>query len=91
MALQMIITTSPSKPFTFNMKGFPRRVAITQEYKAEIDSLYAKVEETFQTGVTPPAQWDKDGVLGFVRRVVHSVLHQQPADDADLFHHGCDR
>ena len=52
MSTQMIIVSSPSKPFTYTAKSTPRRSAIINEYKPDIDALYATVED--HPG-TPPA------------------------------------
>lgn len=41
LAREMIMVTSPSKPFTYTGKGAPRRAIIQQEYRVEIDSLYS--------------------------------------------------
>ena len=87
----MIIVTSPSKPFTYNAKGYPRRLAILKEYQQEIQTLYDVVEQSSQSDVSPPYNWNPDGVLEYVQRVVTSVMKHQVANDADLFRHGCDR
>ncbi|KAI0746390.1 acetyl-CoA synthetase-like protein [Daedaleopsis nitida] len=87
---EMILLSSPTKPFTYNSKGYPRRLAIIQEYKEEIDRLYATIEQSSQNDVAPPTRWDLDNVVDLVRRVVHGVLHQSPNDDTDIFQSGCD-
>ena len=41
----MILVASPSKPFDYNAKGNVRRGPILQRYAAEIDALYAILQE----------------------------------------------
>ncbi|RPD58184.1 acetyl-CoA synthetase-like protein [Lentinus tigrinus ALCF2SS1-7] len=87
---EMIIVTSPSKPFQFTVKGLPRRNIILQEYHDEIEALYKEVEESTQSDFAPPAQWDESTTLEFVRTVVQSTLHRSLSDDEDIFRNGGD-
>ncbi|KAI0702388.1 acetyl-CoA synthetase-like protein [Cerioporus squamosus] len=87
---EMIIVTSPSKPFQFTVKGLPRRNIILQEYHNEIEALYREVDESAQSDVAPPEQWDEVSTLEFVRTVVESTLHRALPDDADIFRNGGD-
>ena len=87
----MIITTSPSKPFSYSAKGYPRRVAAMQSYSDEISVLYENVERSSQPTITGPAIWDDQSTRAFVRRVVTSVLVRSIDDEADFFRNGCDR
>ncbi|RPD77018.1 acetyl-CoA synthetase-like protein [Lentinus tigrinus ALCF2SS1-7] len=66
---EMILVTSPSKPFEFTVKGQPRRHIILREYHDEVEALYKEVENSTQSDFTPPAVWDEDNTLSFVRTV----------------------
>lgn len=86
----MIIVASPSKPFSYTAKHTPRRHVIIADYEDEIEQTYAKVNESTQSDLSPPAQWNFDNTLEFVRAVVHKVLEHEIADADDLFICGCD-
>ncbi|EJF55750.1 acetyl-CoA synthetase-like protein [Dichomitus squalens LYAD-421 SS1] len=88
---EMIMVTSPEKPFPYNIKGYPRRKWILEDYKDKIAAIYAMVEETAQSDVAAPTAWDHDNTRGFLRAVVERVLKKSIADDADFFRNGCDR
>ena len=85
----MIMVTSPSKPFTYNMKGLPRRT-ILREYEDEIEALYDVVGQSSQAEIPPPSSWEKEDVKTFVRTTVRHVLGRSLPEDADLFRNGCD-
>ena len=87
----MIIVASPSKPFQFTAKAQPRRKIIMEEYRDEIEALYKEVEKSSRSEFAAPAIWDAANTLCFVRAVVHSTLHRELADDADIFRNGGDR
>lgn len=87
----MIIVAKPSKPFTYTAKSTARRQAVIADYEDEINAVYDKVEESTQSNIPPPAQWDVVSTTDFVRAVVNKVLRQTVNDDDDLFEHGCDR
>ena len=82
---------SPSKPFAYNIKGYPRRPTILKEYHDDIEALYIDVEQSTQSDVAAPANWDVENVLAFVRIVVQKVIRRSLSDDADFFRNGCDR
>lgn len=63
----MIIVAHPQKPFTLTPKGTPKRQAILKDYEDEIEAVYAAVEETSMSDVKPPATWDEEGTLSFIR------------------------
>ena len=88
---QMILVSSPSKPFTYTAKGTPRRHAIINEYSPEIDALYATVDESMQADIPPPADWTTEETTTFIRAVVTRALKQSVTDEQDLFQCGCDR
>ncbi|TBU32715.1 acetyl-CoA synthetase-like protein [Dichomitus squalens] len=87
---EMIIVTSPGKPFSYNIKGYPRRTWILKDYQEEIAALYKVVEESAQSDVGAPAAWNNDSTRTFLRTVVERVLKKSIPDDADFFRHGCD-
>lgn len=87
---EMIIVAKPSKPFTYTAKSTARRQAVIADYEDEINAVYDKVEESTQSNIPPPAQWDVVSTTDFVRAVVNKVLRQTVNDDDDLFEHGCD-
>ncbi|PIL27162.1 hypothetical protein GSI_10304 [Ganoderma sinense ZZ0214-1] len=87
---EMIMVTSVSKPFTYNMKGFPRRAPILQDYEDEIEALYAVVGQSAQTDIPPPSVWEKESVKTFVQLAIQQVLGRSLSEDADLFRNGCD-
>ncbi|KAI1798469.1 acetyl-CoA synthetase-like protein [Ganoderma leucocontextum] len=87
---EMIIVTSPSKPFTYGIKGLPRRDPALRDYADEIDAVYAAVAESAQSDIAGPIAWDTINVQAFLRVVVEKVLRKPIADEADLFRNGCD-
>ena len=87
----MILVTSPSKPFTYTVKGSPRRSFILEDYHEEIEALYKEVETSSQSEFTPPSVWDNEDTLAFVRTVVENTLRRPIPDDADIFRNGGDR
>ncbi|KAI1792211.1 acetyl-CoA synthetase-like protein [Ganoderma leucocontextum] len=87
---EMIMVTSPSKPFTYNAKGFPRRAPILRDYENEIEALYEVVDQSAQADIPPPSSWEKEDVKGFLRTAVQQILGRSLPEDADLFRNGCD-
>ncbi|KIM78762.1 hypothetical protein PILCRDRAFT_10982 [Piloderma croceum F 1598] len=87
---EMVLAASPSKPFTYTAKGTPRRQAILNDYKTEIEALYATVDETAQPQVPLPPNWSDSNALEFVRATVSNVMNQDIEDEDDFFQHGCD-
>jgi hypothetical protein len=88
---QMILVASPSKPFQYTSKGSIRRQVTLDLYTAEIEAVYASVEESTQTDIAAPVEWTPELARDFVRKVVHSVLNTPVSDQDDFFQHGCDR
>ncbi|KAM5543840.1 hypothetical protein V8D89_002457 [Ganoderma adspersum] len=86
---EMIMVTSLSKPFTYNIKGVPRRT-ILRDYENEIEALYDVVGQSSQADIPPPSSWEKEGVKAFVRTAVQQVLGRSLPEDADVFSNGCD-
>ncbi|KAH9934352.1 uncharacterized protein B0H18DRAFT_556620 [Fomitopsis serialis] len=87
---EMIIVAKPSKPFTYTAKSTARRQAVIDDYADEINVVYNKVEESTQSSIPPPSQWDILTTLDFVRAVINKVLVHRVEDDDDVFQHGCD-
>lgn len=89
---QMILVTSPSKPFVVNpTKNTVVRAVATAAYEQEISDAYDAFDRAAESEFTPPATWGPSDTLAFVRRVVRSTVPEIPADDDDLFNYGCDR
>ncbi len=85
----MVIFANPSKPFSFNSKGAPRRAVILSEYDREIETLYKTVEERVE--IEGPSNWTFEACLSFARALVNHNLHHPAKDDEDIFECGCDR
>ncbi|KAF8905645.1 hypothetical protein CPB85DRAFT_1315335 [Mucidula mucida] len=85
---EMVIFANPSKPFSFNSKGAPRRAVILSEYDREIETLYKTVEERVE--IEGPSNWTFEACLSFARAVVNHNLHHPAKDDEDIFECGCD-
>ncbi|KAM5543804.1 hypothetical protein V8D89_002421 [Ganoderma adspersum] len=88
---EMILVTIPSKPLTYNMKGFPRRTPVLRDYEAEIESLYdVVVGQSAQASIPPPSTWNNADVKSFVQTAVQQTLRRTLPEDVDLFRNGCD-
>ncbi|THH09834.1 hypothetical protein EW145_g1728 [Phellinidium pouzarii] len=87
---EMIIITKPSKPFEYTPKGNPRRHVSVALYNEEIDQVYAAVEAQADSGPSPPANWNLEDSLEYVRTLVARVLKNSVRDEDDLFEFGCD-
>lgn len=89
---EMILVSSPSKPFTFTAKLTPRRQAIINEYDEEIEALYAAADETTHAAdeIQPPKHWSLEETIVFVRQIVEDIMERSIGDSDDLFLHGCD-
>ncbi|KAI0739414.1 acetyl-CoA synthetase-like protein [Daedaleopsis nitida] len=87
---EMILVTSPAKPFQYTVKASPRRHVILQEYHEEVEALYRDVENSSQSEFTPPAEWDEESTLAFIRTIVENTLRWPIPDDADIFRNGGD-
>ncbi|KAJ6599959.1 hypothetical protein DFH09DRAFT_970599 [Mycena vulgaris] len=87
---EMILIANPSKPIELTPKGTPRRQAVIDMYGDEIRDVYTAVEESSQTHLTAPEEYDTSSSLKFVRRIVAEVMIEMPGDDEDIFQHGCD-
>ncbi|KAK0223926.1 acetyl-CoA synthetase-like protein [Armillaria fumosa] len=85
---EMIIFSDPAKPFSFNVKGLPRRAVVLKEYQAEIEALYDTVEDNID--VEPPLSWSPASSLSFIRAVMNNTLTHPIKDNDDVFEHGCD-
>ncbi|EKM49937.1 uncharacterized protein PHACADRAFT_213717 [Phanerochaete carnosa HHB-10118-sp] len=87
---EMIVVSSPGKPFTYTAKNTARRQAILKDYEPEVEALYQAIEETTQAELPPPESWDLDSTIEFVRTVVNRVLNVPVGDADDIFRKGCD-
>ncbi|THG97397.1 hypothetical protein EW026_g4592 [Hermanssonia centrifuga] len=87
---EMILIASPSKPFMYTAKNNPRRHAIINQYEAEIEAVYATMDESASADIPPPPTWTLDSARDFVRAVVKKTLERAVTDTDDLFQNGCD-
>ncbi|KAJ7730355.1 hypothetical protein DFH07DRAFT_969173 [Mycena maculata] len=87
---EMILVADPSRPIELTAKGTPRRQAVLNIYQDEIRDMYGAVEESSQTHLTAPEEYDFPATLQFMRHVVSEVMLEMPGDDDDIFQHGCD-
>jgi len=88
---QMILVSSPKKPFVLTAKLTARRQAVIAEYEPEIDALYDAVDETAQAVKYFPDEWTEESSLEFARNLINGVLKIPVKDGDDIFQHGCDR
>ena len=94
--MQMIVVTSPNRPFLYTGKGTIRRQACIAEYEKEIKAAYDAVAESSQAHIDPPPAWDLEGTKDFVRKVVTHVMGDASGggkvkEDTELFQVGLDR
>ncbi|KAG6837399.1 putative NRPS-like protein biosynthetic cluster [Arthromyces matolae] len=88
---EMILATAPSKPFQYTPKGTPRRHVVLDLYEEEINALYQAVESSSRIVIPAPKYFDELTSLGFVRRVITSILTNRSLNDHDdFFLNGCD-
>ncbi|KAK0480753.1 hypothetical protein IW261DRAFT_1685198 [Armillaria novae-zelandiae] len=88
---EMILVSSPSKPFTYTTKNTARRLPVIEDYEDEIQALYDTVEDNILTDcILPPCEWNATSTVGFIRAVVRHILKQSLSDEDDLFEYGCD-
>ncbi|EJD40555.1 acetyl-CoA synthetase-like protein [Auricularia subglabra TFB-10046 SS5] len=88
---EMIIVAPPSKPFIINQtKHTAVRAAIVADYAREIDEVYEAFARGAESDFDPPATWQMDDALPFVRAVCKASLEDITGDDDDFFDLGCD-
>ncbi|THH03938.1 hypothetical protein EW145_g5884 [Phellinidium pouzarii] len=90
---EMILITSPSKPLLYTPKVTLRRQPTIDQYAAEIDAIYAAVDESTQGDIAGPADWSQSNAVEFVRQVVEKTMKKSGRgifDEADLFEFGLD-
>ncbi|THH09230.1 hypothetical protein EW145_g2182 [Phellinidium pouzarii] len=90
---EMILITSPSKPLLYTPKGTLRRQPVLDQYAAEIDAIYAAVDESAQNDIPGPTDWSTTNAKEFVRQVVEKTMkknHHEISDNVDLFEFGLD-
>ena len=61
------------------------------DYEEEIETLYAVVEKSSQTELTPPNDWNAKTTLEFVAVVVENTMMHKLGNEDDMFQQGCDR
>ncbi|KAJ3847468.1 hypothetical protein EV368DRAFT_51127 [Lentinula lateritia] len=87
---EMILVASPFKPFTYTAKNTARRQLILDQYEEEIEAVYKAVEETTQSDIPAPVEWNLLSTKSFVRNIVTQVLSHTVKDGDDIFQYGCD-
>ncbi|CAL1709823.1 unnamed protein product [Somion occarium] len=87
---EMIVVTSPSKPFLYSAKGSTRRGVIVNDYEAEINACYDEVEKSATVDTPTLTGLDAGSLSTFIRKVVTGVMAQDVSDDLDIFQTGCD-
>ncbi|KAF8160214.1 acetyl-CoA synthetase-like protein [Mycena galopus ATCC 62051] len=87
---ELILVADPLKPVELSVKGTPRREATLQKYQEEIRDIYDSVKRSSLTHLIAPDKFDISSAHDFVRSVVAEIMVQTPADDEDMFQHGCD-
>ncbi|KAJ3897995.1 hypothetical protein F5879DRAFT_910286 [Lentinula edodes] len=87
---EMILVASPSKPFMYTAKNTACRQAILNQYEEEIEAVYKAVEETTQSDIPAPVEWNPLSTKSFVRTIVTQVLSHTVKDGDDIFQYGCD-
>ncbi|PWY86755.1 NRPS-like enzyme [Aspergillus heteromorphus CBS 117.55] len=71
-----------AKPFKVTPKGTTQRHAVNQEYKEEIDAIYAAAAEE-ETAAQMPETLDRESLVRFVRGLVTALLEREDVQDAD--------
>ncbi|KAI0400282.1 hypothetical protein F4802DRAFT_502869 [Xylaria palmicola] len=89
---ELVIFTSPDKPFGRAGKGTIQRRLTIAAYADEIEELYAKAEEgLLASGLPPLESTSADGLLPFLRALCAEALGcEEIAADDDLFAKGLD-
>ncbi|TRX95534.1 hypothetical protein FHL15_003492 [Xylaria flabelliformis] len=89
---ELIIFTSPDKPFSRASKGTIQRRLSIDAYESEIEDLYSKVEQGLLTNDLPPLKSIRViDLLPFLKEVCTETLgNQEIAIDDDLFAKGLD-
>lgn len=96
---EMILISSPSKPFAYTAKNTPRRGIVLKAYDKEIEDLYELVEQSSNVdlqvppGTYPGGGWTQKEGHEFVQKAVYKVLGESSAgmtDEDDIFAFGCD-
>jgi len=87
---EMILVTSPDRPFVLTQKGTPQRSDALQKYEADINAAYEAAELSSDSIFPTPDTWTLESASTFVRDIVHNVISSKPSDTDDVFQHGCD-
>lgn len=87
---EMILVARPAKPFEFTAKGTPRRNAILETYKEEIEMLYKNLDQMLPTDVVIPPQWSLKDTTALIRDIVQALLERDIGDTDDIFIAGGD-
>ncbi|KAF9254619.1 acetyl-CoA synthetase-like protein [Marasmius fiardii PR-910] len=85
---EMILVTSPPKPFMYTEKGSLKRKEVLKAYILEIDELYNQLEERIGLQVPFPHNRDLNNIVAFVQNVLKTIPLEVPEDE-DVFRYGC--
>nr|AEM76784.1 NRPS-like enzyme [Armillaria mellea] len=77
---EMILVANPVKPFEFTAKGTPRRNAILDTYREEIEILYKNLDQMLPTDVVIPPEWSLKNTTTLVRNIVRLILERDIGD-----------
>ncbi|KAF5321072.1 hypothetical protein D9619_000384 [Psilocybe cf. subviscida] len=87
---EMILVADPLKPFEYTGKGSLRRHATLNKYEKDIQQLYEATEASNSAVIEILTSLKRDAVLSFIRRIVHTILEHEVADEDDIFRVGAD-
>lgn len=87
----MILIADPLKPFEYTAKGSLRRHMTLKKYEKEIAQAYGATEASNSAVIAMPTSLKRDPVLSFIRRIIHTILEHDVADEDDIFRVGADR
>ncbi|KAF5322707.1 hypothetical protein D9619_000350 [Psilocybe cf. subviscida] len=87
---EMILVVDPLKPFEYTAKGSLRRHATLNKYEKDIELLYEATETSNSVVIETPTSLKRDAILTSIRRIVHTILEHDVADEDDIFRVGAD-
>ncbi|OCH93203.1 acetyl-CoA synthetase-like protein [Obba rivulosa] len=85
----LVLIAPTWKPFILSDKATVRRHETLNQYEAEIEDAYAKLESGAGGDPLPDVD-DDEGALTYVRNLVKGLIGKDVDDDANLFDHGMD-
>ncbi|EMD36404.1 hypothetical protein CERSUDRAFT_84555 [Gelatoporia subvermispora B] len=85
----LILIAPPWKPFILSDKATVRRHETLNQYEAEVEDAYAKLESG-AGGEPLPESDDNEGTLAYIHKLVTRLVGKDVSHNADLFDHGMD-